>query len=206
MNNFFAWQIHGGADHGGGLLEMLTGLLAFFESLTATGGGCDFFSKFLPGLAGMENIHPLLVHFPIAFLTVFFLMDAVACLAKKPHWRTAASYFLYFGAVGAIFTVIAGFIAAYSVIHSETVHHIMERHEHFGLSVLTLAVVLSAWRLKSGALMTGRANTFFLILSGLMCLLLTLGADLGGYMVYNYGTAVHAIQTTDDCHHHEAEN
>jgi uncharacterized membrane protein len=75
------------------------------------------------------------------------------------------------------------------------------RHEHFGLSVLTLAVILSAWRLKSGALLTGGANVFFLILSGLMCMLLTLGADLGGLMVYNYGTAVHAIQPTEDCPH-----
>jgi len=205
MNNFLAWQIHGGADHGGGLLETLIGSLTFFEGLTATGGGCGFLAKLLPGLAGMENIHPLLVHFPIAFLSAFFALDVVACVAKKPHWRTAASYFLYYGAVGAIFTVIAGFQAAYSVIHSETVHHIMERHQHFGLSVLTLAVILSAWRLKSGAVMTGGANSLFLILSGLMCILMTLGADLGGHMVYNYGTAVHAVQPTDDCHHHEAE-
>jgi uncharacterized membrane protein len=104
-----------------------------------------------------------------------------------------------------MFTVIAGFIAAYSVIHSETVHHIMLRHQHFGLSVLTLSVFLSIWRLKSGATLTGAANSFFLALSGLMCILLSLGADLGGLMVYNYGTAVHAAQSTDDCDHHEAE-
>lgn len=206
MNNFLAWQIHGNADHDGGILETLTSLLTFFEGLTTSGGGCGFLSKLLPGLAGMENIHPLLVHFPIAFLSAFFALDVVACLAKKPHWRNAASYFLYFGTVGAVFTVIAGFIAAYSVIHSEAVHEIMLRHQHFGLTVLTLAVVLSAWRLKSGVLITGGANNFFLILSGLMCVLMTLGADLGGLMVYNYGTAVHAVQTSDDCHDHDAEH
>jgi uncharacterized membrane protein len=180
-------------------------MLTFFEDLTATGGGCGCLAKLLPGLAGMENIHPLLVHFPIAFLTAFFVLDVVASLLKKPHWRNIASYFLYFGAVGVIFTVIAGFIAAYSVIHSETVHQIMERHEHFGLSVLILSVILSAWRLKSGAALMGGANNLFLILSGLMCVLMTLGADLGGLMVYNYGTAVHVAQPMEDCHHHEAE-
>jgi uncharacterized membrane protein len=205
MNNFLTWQIHGGADHGGGLLESLMGLLTFFEDLTATGGGCGFLSKLMPGLAGMDNIHPLLVHFPIAFLVAFFVLDLTASVLKKPQWREAASYFLYFGAIGALFTVIAGFMAAYSVTHSETVHHIMLRHQHFGLSVLTLSVVLSIWRLKSGATLTGAANNFFLALSGLMCILLSLGADLGGLMVYNYGTAVHAVQTSDDCHHHEAE-
>lgn len=206
MINFLAWQIHGGVNHDdGGILETLTGLLTFFENLSQGGGGCGFFSALLPGLAGLDNIHPLLVHFPIAFLSAFFLLDLIAYLAKKSHWREIASYFLYFGAVGAIFTVIAGFVAAYSVIHSETVHEIMLRHQHFGLSVLTLAAILSVWRLKSGAAITGGANYFFLILSGLMCVLLMLGADLGGLMVYNYGTAVHVIQASDDCHHPKAD-
>lgn len=205
MNNFLTWQVHGNADHDGGILGILTGLLTFFEDLTATGGGCGFLFKLMPGLAGIDNIHPLLVHFPIAFLLAFFALDLTGNLLKKNHWREVASYFLYFGTVGALFTVIAGFIAAYSVTHSEIVHHIMLRHQYFGLSVLTLAVVLSIWRLKSGATLAGGGNSFFLLLSGLMCVLLSLGADLGGLMVYNYGTAVRAVQTPDDCHHHEAE-
>jgi uncharacterized membrane protein len=199
--NFLSWQIHGSADQGGGILDALTGFLATIEGLVATGDSCGYFATLMPGLANIENVHPLLVHFPIALLSVFFLLDLIACLAKKQHWRDAASYFLYFGAVGAIFTVIAGFQAAYSVIHSEVVHEIMERHEHFGIMVLVLSLILSVWRFRSKATITGGANHFFLILSGLMCGLMMLGADLGGLMVYNYGTAVHAIQTSDDCHH-----
>ena len=203
MNNFLAWQIHGGADHDGGLLETLTGLLTYFENLATGGGGCGFFATLMPGLSGMENIHPLLVHFPIALLSSFFILEVLGCVFKKPQWREAASYFLYFGAVGAIFTVMAGFQAAYTVIHSETVHLIMERHEHFGITVMTLAIVLSVWRLKSGVVLEGGAKYFFLLLSGLMCLLMVLGADLGGYMVYNYGTAVHT--PSDDCHQPSSE-
>jgi uncharacterized membrane protein len=193
MNNFLAWQVHGNADSGGGLLDILTGVLAFFESLTSSGGD-GFFNVLMPGLAGMNNIHPLLVHFPIAFLVGFFLFDVVACLARKPQWREVASYLLYFGAVGAFFT--------------DVVHAIMERHETFGVSVLTLAVSLSLWRLKKGASMTGGANTFFLILSGLMCVLLALGADLGGLMVYKYGTAVQLVQPqpASESNHHEHEH
>ncbi|MSP28762.1 MAG: DUF2231 domain-containing protein [Methylococcales bacterium] len=209
MNNFLAWQVHGNADQGGGLLEMLSGMLAFFEGLTASGGD-RFFNTLMPGLAGMNNIHPLLVHFPIAFLVVFFLFDVIACLAKKPQWREIASYLLYFGAIGTVFTVIAGFAAAYSVPHNDVVHAIMERHESFGISVLILAVSLSLWRLKKGALLTGGANTFFLILSGLMCALLALGTDLGGVMVYKYGTAVQLVQpqpaSESNEHEHEHEH
>lgn len=207
MNNFLTWQIHGNAgnaDNGGGLLDILTGVLTFFENLTASGGD-GFFATLMPGLMGMNNIHPLLVHFPIAFLSIFFLVDMLGCLLKKPQWRDIASYLLYFGTVGAIFTVIAGFVAAYSVPHNDVVHAIMERHESFGVSVLTLAVILSFWRFKKGIMVLGGGNTFFLLVSGLMCLLMVLGADLGGLMVYKYGTAVQATQSqsADESHHHE---
>jgi len=207
MNNFLAFQIHGNADHSGGLLEMLTGLLSFFEGLASGGSACEsFLSKIMPGLAGMDNIHPLLVHFPIALLSCFFILEVLGFILKKPCWREAASYFLYLGALGTVITVIAGFQAAYTVIHSETVHHIMLRHQHFGVTVLTLAVILSIWRLKSGVTLKGGKQYFFLLLSGLMCLLMVLGADLGGHMVYNYGTAVNAVQSTDDCQQHSHED
>jgi hypothetical protein len=78
----------------------------------------------------------------------------------------------------------------------------MERHEHFGISVLSLAVVLSIWRLKSGGLIRGGANNFFLILSALLCVLMMLGADLGGLMVYHYGVAVKAAPVPQDSYSH----
>lgn len=200
MNNYLSWQIHGNADHGSGILETLTSFLTGFEKLATTGESCGYFATLMPGLANIENVHPLLVHFPIALLSVFFLLDLIGCLSKKPHWREVASYFLYFGTIGAAFTVMAGFEAAYSVVHSEVVHEIMVHHEHFGVTVLTLSVILSLWRLKSGFALTGGTNHFFLILAGLMCGLMMLGADLGGLMVYNYGTAVRAIHASDECH------
>ena len=196
MNNFLSFQIHGGADHGGGVADGVAGLLAFFEGLS-THDPKDIFSIVMPGISSMDNIHPLLVHFPIAFLSTFFVLDLVGTLAKKPHWRNVASWLLYLGTVAAAFTVTAGFIAAGSVAHGDDVHAIMERHEHFGVSVLSLAVLLSAWRMKSGGVIQGGANSFFLILAGLLCVLMLLGADLGGLMVYKYGVAVKAAQVPD---------
>lgn len=210
MNNFLSFQIHGGADHGGGIADGIASLLAFFEGLTAHDSP-GIFPALIPGIADMENIHPLLVHFPIAFLSAFFVLDLIGALAKKQHWRNVASWLLYFGTVAAVFTVTAGFIAAATVAHGEEVHAIMERHEHFGVSVLSLATVLSAWRLKSGGVIEGGANSFFLILAALLCVLMMLGADLGGLMVYKYGVAVKAAQVQDvgvheHVHEHEHEH
>ena len=120
----------------------------------------------------------------------FFLLDLVASLAGNKQWRGAAGIMLYFGTVGAALAVAAGFIAADTVAHGEDVHDIMTRHQYLGVSVLTLATSLSLWRLLAGGMIAGAANVFFLTLSGLLCVLLMLGADLGGLMVYRYGVAV----------------
>jgi uncharacterized membrane protein len=205
MNNFLSFQIHGNADQSGGIMESVSSLLAFFENLTTQAPG-DIFSSIMPGIAGMDNIHPLLVHFPIAFLSAFFVLDLIATLAKKPQWRAVASWFLYFGTVAAVFTVIAGFIAADSVVHGGNVHEIMERHEQIGVSILATAILLSIWRIKSGVLPSGGANNFFLLLAALLILLMMLGADLGGLMVYKYGVAVEAVTAPADSGSHVHNN
>lgn len=207
MNNFLSFQIHGGADHGSGIAENVANLLAFFESLS-TQGPEEIFSSIMPGIAGMDNIHPLLVHFPIAFLSAFFALDVVGTLAKKTQWRSVAGWFLYFGTVTTVFTAIAGVMAADSVAHGQNVHDIMERHKHIGISILSLAVFLSVWRMKSGALIRGGANSFFLLLSALLFVLMILGADLGGLMVHKYGVAVKAAPAPEDSysHVHEQKN
>jgi uncharacterized membrane protein len=205
MNNFLSFQIHGGADHGSGIAESVASLLTFIESLT-TKAPAEIFSSIMPGIAGMDNVHPLLVHFPIAFLSAFFVLDVVGTLAKKTQWRSVASWFLYLGTVAAVFTVITGFNAADSVVHGQDVHGIMEHHESIGISVLSLAIVLSAWRVKSRGLIQGGANSFFLILSALLFVLIMLGADLGGFMVYKYGVAVKATPVPEDSISHTLEH
>jgi uncharacterized membrane protein len=201
MNNFLSFQIHGGADQGGGITESITSLLVFFENLSTKGPG-DIFSSIMPGIAGLDNLHPLLVHFPIAFLSAFFALDLVGTISKNLESRRVATWLLYFGTVAALFTVIAGLIAAESVAHGQNVHEIMERHEQIGISILSTAILLSIWRIKSGILPNGGANNFFLFLTSLLCLLMMLGADLGGLMVYKYGVAVEAAPVPEDSYSH----
>ena len=200
MNQFISFQIHGGADHGDGMLDMLIAVLAFFEGLTAPSSN-GFFSALLPGLSGMANYHPLFVHFPIAFLIAFFILDVLGSVLDKANWRNIAAGLLYLGTISAIFTVIAGFIAADTVAHGGNVHAIMERHEHLGISVLLLAALLSVWRFKFGEHLKAGLNVFFLSIAAVLCVLLSLGADLGGQMVYQYGVAVQAVVQPDNNGH-----
>ena len=210
MDNFISFQIHGG-EHHDGLLEAVSGLLASLEGASeASGSSTDLFSSLLPGIANLDNIHPLLVHFPIALLSSFFVVNLITHFVKKDTLVTVASWLLYLGAFSAIFTVLAGFSAAETVAHSESVHDIMEHHEDIGVSILSLSLGLAAWRLRSGVLQ-GWKNGVFLTLTVLLFGLIIQGADLGGLMVYKYGVAVHKtsvealiteIRTTAEEHHH----
>lgn len=198
------FAVHGGGDSGGGMAGVVSDILAVAEEFL-TLSPAEMFEHLLPGIAAMENIHPLLVHFPIALLTLFFLIDVAGSVVDKHHWRLAASWFLYGGTVFAGLTVAAGMQAAATVLHGDDVHEIMETHEHFGLSILILATLLSMWRLFGQKTLHGALNAAYLCAAGLLCVLLALGADLGGLMVYKYGVAVAAARSAhiDDVATHQ---
>ncbi|MDQ7091468.1 MAG: DUF2231 domain-containing protein [Methylococcales bacterium] len=201
VNNFLSFQLHGGSDHEGiaGNIEVL---LSFLESLSGK-SLTEIFTLIVPGISEMNNIHPLFVHFPIALLISFFLVDLLGSLLKKTHWRDIAGGLLYLGTLSALFTVIAGFFAAESVGHAEDVHEIMTRHQILGLSVLTLATILSGWRLLAHGKIKGEINIFYLIISAILSVLIVLGADLGGLMVYKYGVSVEAANIGKEAIFHE---
>ena len=219
MDNFISFQIHGG-EHHDGLLESVESLLSSLEGgAEGSSPSTELFSTLLPGVANLDNIHPLLVHFPIALLSSFFIVNLIAHFVKKDPLQTVATWLLYLGAVSAIFTVLAGFSAAETVAHNENVHDIMEHHEDVGISILSLSLGLSAWRIKTGVLQ-GWKNGVFLTLSVLLFGLIIQGADLGGLMVYKYGVAVHNTTSTavvretpasdsdagEEPHHHDHEH
>ena len=197
--NHLSFYIHGNADGHNEILEMLTSFLALFEGLT-NGNSSGGFPSLLTGISSLANIHPLLVHFPIALLSLFVAVDLIGTATKKTEWRNFASGLLYLGTVFAGFTVWAGLIAADTVPHGHNIHDIMERHEQLGISILALSAALAAWRLRRPVEGWGIYNALTVILLGVIIF----GADLGGLMVYKYGVAVSAVTVSpEDSHHHD---
>ena len=183
-------QIHGGGNHQGmGAVKGLEAFLTFIESLT-TKSPTEIFAAFMPGLSAMDNIHPILVHFPIAFFTIFCFADTLGGLLNKPAWRHFATPVLYIGTLSAILTVVAGFQAAYSAPHNDVTHAIMLRHQGFGITVTVLALLLSLRRYFAADDFIISKTYGHFALSALLVLFMTLGADLGGLMVYQHGVAV----------------
>ena len=149
---------------------------------------------FFEGIRQMPNIHPLIVHFPISLFTVFLFTEFINFFINNERLESAASYVLYLGTLAAVATVLAGFRAASTVTHTDAVHTIMESHEAFGVTVLVMGVVLSIWRLMRGKKFSPIERIIHLIAAFAIVIVLSLGADLGGLMVYKYGVGVKAVK------------
>ena len=158
-------------------------------------------STMFPGVAAMGNIHPLFVHYPIALLSAFLLCEALGALFGCDRLRTAATWMLYLGTLGAVAAVIAGFLGAEKVAHTAEVHEILERHQYLGLVVLALAVFLSAWRTLVGASFSCKAQFIHIAAGAVMVGVMVFGADLGGLMVYKHGVATVFTRDAQGGHH-----
>lgn len=160
--------------------------------------------EFFPGLSEMENIHPLLVHFPIAFLSAFVVIEFLGLVFRKQELRMVASWMLYLGTLGAMAAVAAGLWASETVSHGGgEIHSMMDKHRNYGLNVLALAIVLSVWRLLTGGRFSLIGRIFHFILALVMVGNMALGADLGGLMVYKHGVAVRAAPPLEETNHHK---
>lgn len=153
----------------------------------------DLLSATFPGFSEMANIHPLFVHFPIALLTSYFLIELLGVLLKKEDFRVAATWMLYLGTIGALGTVLTGLWAASTVPHSDEVHRIIIRHRNFGITVLVLGMALSMSRIITHCRFSRRGQVLHIVITFIMVATLGFGADLGGLMVYKYGVAVKAV-------------
>lgn len=181
--------IHGGHDGGAGIVGVIDHLLSTVTQETVLTWGM------LDGIKTLgANIHPLLLHFPIAFLFGFILIEAVGITFRKPGLRQVASSLLYLGAICSLATVASGLYASATVVHSHSVHDIMEWHERAGITVSAIAIGMALWRKFGGIPRSTMAEALSLMLSLIMGGVLFLGADMGGMMVYKHGVAVQSLQ------------
>src|SRR5216684_6268334 len=139
-----------------------------------------------PGVAVMQNLHPLVVHFPIAFLSGATLMYFAAWLARREALAWTGLWMLALGAVGASIALRTGLAAGESVMVAPSVRaQILIHHEHAMVTVWALSIALLAWALIARP-MPRRGLLGFLALLILMTLTLAKGADYGGWMVFGY--------------------
>jgi uncharacterized membrane protein len=140
----------------------------------------------LHGLRSLQNIHPLIVHYPIALLSVAVLFYFCAWILRLESLATTGLWMLGLGTLGAGAAVYTGLIAGEGVMLAPSVReHILVFHERLMLTVLGVSTVLAGWALLARP-MPRRGRIVFVLGLLVMAALLVKGTDFGGWMVYGY--------------------
>lgn len=140
----------------------------------------------LPGYQHLQNIHPMLVHFPIAFLVGAALLYFIASLLHSKELALAGYFMLLMGTLGAIAAAGTGLYAEDGVMIDQSVKdNLLRWHEYLMLTVAGTSIVLTAWATLARTF-PEKWRLVFLTLFLAMLFTMVWGADFGGRMVYDY--------------------
>ena len=160
------------------------------------------------------NVHPMVIHFPIALLVVAVLVDGAGVVLRKHIGIRAAAVALFaLGALAALAAFFTGDSAADTVRLSAAAQAVLSEHENwatrtvwfFGLFTLARLVLLwfdnkeRPWTrgaVHVGAILLGASGLFFLVQTG----------DRGARMVFEYGVGVAAASADNTASNREAED
>lgn len=149
-----------------------------------------------PGLAALPNVHPVFVHFPIAFFWGALALEGLAILYQE-RLHIAATWMFYLGTFSAIVTLPTGFIAmnalaaAWPLGLSVTDHAYIHTHRNWMVAGTLVAIVLVLylfWINRRQQWVSQRWR----LLSGLavLAVLIALGADRGARLVFEFGIGI----------------
>lgn len=153
------------------------------------------------------EVHPALVHFPVALLLCGVVLDPYAWWRRRSDLDRIATGLLVAGVLTGVLTALTGFLAWWTMpsSHTEEAHVLM--YWHLGLQVAS--VVLFAWvalvrwrRQKSSPSNPSRA------IGLIAAALLVVGAYLGGHVVYHGGAGIAPeilAPALREGHHHATE-
>ena len=140
----------------------------------------------LPGVQHLQNVHPLVVHFPLAFLTAAVGLYILAWVMRRDWWAWLPFWLLLLGTLATGLAVATGLRAEPGVMVARSVRvELLEPHEELMLTTLALAVLLTVWAVVARPLPQRGRMLFVLLLLALLAVM-TRGADYGGRMVYDY--------------------
>ena len=140
----------------------------------------------LPGAQHLQNVHPLVVHFPLAFLSGAVGLYLIAALARREAWAWTALWLLVLGTLSAAVAAATGLYAEDGVMVARSVRaHLLEPHETLMLVTLGLSLVLAGWAVCARPLPVRGRWVFIALLLALLAVM-SRGADYGGRMVYDY--------------------
>ena len=148
----------------------------------------------LPGAQHLQNIHPLVIHFPIAFLMGAALFYFAAWIFKSERFAHSAFWVLVMGALSLAVAVATGLYAEQGVMLALSVRdQLLRPHKTYMLATSGICTILTAWAIVAQPF-PKKGRLLFLFLFLVMIGVMTAGADFGGRMVYDYNAGGNACR------------
>jgi uncharacterized membrane protein len=137
----------------------------------------------------MQNVHPLFVHFPIAFWLAALLFEIIGVAGSNEEWHRIASRLLYLGTLAGLAAAATGWIAQKAVPPTGDAHDVLELHE----TLMLLALTASGWLCMVAYFrpqLSSVQRKWFLAGLIVLVVLTLIGSDRGAELVYRYATSV----------------
>ncbi len=148
--------------------------------------------RLFPGASHLQNFHPIVVHFPIAFLCGAALLYFLAAAIGSESLKWAAFWSLILGTLAAAVSITTGLEAGEGVMIAESVRTaLLDHHKHLMIATGVIAAVLAIWALAARP-MPSRFRWAFLVGLLVMCAVLARGADYGSRLVFDYNAGGNA--------------
>lgn len=135
----------------------------------------------------LQELHPALVHFPIALLPLSIGADALGRVTGSRRWLELGRQTMPLAATGAVLAGAAGLVAQQEVRVEGHAHAQLTTHRNLNTALALTAVAMAAWRRRQD---TPGPGYLLLGLAGLATMAYT--SYLGGHMVYEHGVGVQA--------------
>lgn len=121
------------------------------------------------------NLHPLVIHFPIAFLTIYAIFEFIRFqkVTGQAYWFNVKKTLILIGWVGSLFAATTGLIATGGVIQGP---RLFIMHETFALTTIVLSTIASIFYIKN------KQSRLLILIALFILVSITITAGLGGAM------------------------
>lgn len=137
-------------------------------------------------------LHPLIVHFAIALLSVAVMSDLLFLVTKKNDFWQISNFLLIIGTIGAIAAVLTGIQAQKQISVSPDLEGLVRSHENSGKLTMLIFIAYTGLRLVLQKLrLFDTVWKWVYYITGIIALILLFRTGLlGGEMVYIHGIGI----------------
>lgn len=148
----------------------------------------------------LSDLHPLVVHFPIAFFSLYVLIELVNFFLANQNVTHFSLLVLFLGVIGGIFSVLTGNMEYQEIMNlkdlSSSHLYAIEQHEYYAsitvwyfFAILVYQIYLFVKKSKKSF------NKYLLLIVSLFgAYLIYKSASLGGVLVYEFGIGTELFQ------------